>query len=140
MLAHLREYQEVFPYLCSKILPPNPNCADHIHLLIFFMYGSMSKESFAPLLMASFPHDVWMALWEAYGDTNIPPFPRDIISLAASILVSSILDEIPPPDTPINFTNPVLSTNASDSVQPEKSCLPTLASWDDFLPDMQRCS
>ena len=64
MLNHLREHQEVIPSLCSKI-PPS---FKYLSKLLGFMYNSMSKESFAPLLMESFPHDVWMALWEAYGD------------------------------------------------------------------------
>ena len=80
MLVHLREHQEVIPLLCSKI-PPSFN---YLHLLLHFMYNSMSKESFAPLLVASFLHDVWMALWEAYGYPNIPPFPNEILSFVAS--------------------------------------------------------
>lgn len=64
MLDHLREHQEVIPSLCSKI-PPS---FKYLSKILGFMYNSMSKESFASLLMESFPHDVWMALWEAYGD------------------------------------------------------------------------
>ena len=75
MLDHLREHQEVIPHLYSKILPPHPNWEEYLHLLLHFMYNSMSMKSFAPLLMESFPHDVWMAIWEAYEDTNISPFP-----------------------------------------------------------------
>ena len=64
----------------------------------------MSKEYFSPLLMASFPQDVWMALWEAYGDPQVSPFPEDILSLVTSVLVSPTPDEITPPDTPIDST------------------------------------
>ena len=75
MLDNLREHKEVFPSLYSKITPS----FEYLHSLLHFMYSSMSKESFSPLLMASFPHDVWMALWEAYGDPRVPPFPEDIL-------------------------------------------------------------
>ena len=81
------------------------------------MYNNMNKESFAPLLMASFPRDVWMALWEAYGDPCVPPFLEDILSLAAPVLVPPTPDEITPPDTPVDSTDPVPASDASDSVQ-----------------------
>ena len=68
ILDHLREHQDVIPYLCLKILPPHPNWENYLHHLIHFMYQSMSRESFAPLLMDSFAQDVLMALWEAHGD------------------------------------------------------------------------
>ena len=77
MLDHLREHQEVIPYLYSKI-PPS---FEYLPFLLRFMYNNMSMKSFAPLLMASFPHDVWMALWEAYGDPCVPPFPENILHL-----------------------------------------------------------
>ena len=80
MLDHLREHQEVLPSLCSKIPPSFKYLSKHLN----FMYNNMSKESFAPLLMASFPHDVWMAL---YGDPNISTFHEDIISLVTPIMV-----------------------------------------------------
>ena len=67
MIDHLREHEEVFLYLYSNIFPPNTNWG-HLSLLLYFMYNSMSKESFTPLSKASNPHDIWMCLWEAYGD------------------------------------------------------------------------
>ena len=135
MLDHLRQHHEVLPCLYSQILPPNFNWK-HLSNLLGFLYNSMSKEYFSPLLMASFPHDVWMVLWEAYGDPNIPPFPGDIISLVTSAMVPPTLDEISPPETPMDSIDSVPATNASDLVQQEISCLPTLASWDDFLLDI----
>ena len=54
--------------------------------------------------------------------------------LIPSVAVDSSLDEITPPDAPITPTDLVLATNALDSVQQDTSCLPTSASWDDFLP------
>lgn len=60
------------------------------------MYRRMNKESFSPLLMASFPHDVWMDLWKEYEDPCVPPFPKDIISLGTSAIVPSNPDEISP--------------------------------------------
>ena len=67
MLDHLRQHQEVLPCLYSQILPPNFNWK-HLSNLLGFLCNGMSKESFLPLLMPNFPHDIWMALWEAYGD------------------------------------------------------------------------
>ena len=67
MIDHLREHKEVFPYLYSKIFPPNTNWG-YLSLLLLFMYNNMSKEYFSPLSKESSPHDVWMCLWEAYED------------------------------------------------------------------------
>ena len=44
--------------------------------------------------------------------------------------------EILPLDAPIASTDPVLATDAPDSVQQETPCLPTSASWDKFLLDI----
>ena len=51
-------------------------------------------------------------------------------------VVSSTLDEISPPNSPIDSTDLVPSTDASNLEQQETLCLPTSTSWDDFLPDM----
>ena len=93
-------------------------------------------ESFAPLLMAIFPHDVWMALWEAYGDPKIPPFLGDIISLANLVMVPQTIGEIKPADAHFASTSPIPAKNSLDLVQQKITCLPTLALWDDFLPDI----
>ena len=101
----------------------------------------MGKKSFSPLRMTrmtSFPHDLWMTLWEAYGDSCVPPFLEDILHPVTPVMVPSTLVEILPPDAPIASTDLVPSTNAPDSVQYKISCLPTLASWDDFLLDIER--
>ena len=98
----------------------------------------MHKESFAPHLMASFPHDVWMDLSAAYRDTNISPFLEDIISLVTPIMVPPTPYEIPPPDTLVDSTDLVLAIDASDLVQQEILCLPTSSSWDEFLLDIAR--
>ena len=76
----------------------------------------MSKESFAPLSMASFPRDIWMALWEAYGDPTVPLFPEDILPPVTLVMVLAPPDEIPPYDAPIAMTDLVLATNALDLV------------------------
>ena len=133
IIGHLREHKEVFPSLYLKIVPS----FEYLSSLLRFMYRSMSQESFAPLLMASFPHDVWMALWEAYGDSHVPPFLEDILHPLTPAMVSSTPDEI----TPLAHVAPthlVLAIDASDSVQQEIPCLLTSASWDDFLPDIAR--
>ena len=83
-------------------------------------------------------HDMWMAHWKKYGDPTIPPFPDDILFFAASFMVPPTPKEIPPPNTLVAPTDLVLAIDASDSVQQDPSCLPTPASWDDFLPDIAR--
>ena len=81
------------------------------------MYSSMGKEFSSPLLMASFPHDVWMALWEAYGDPRVPPFPEDILHPITPVMVPSTPIEISPPNSPFDSPDPVPATDASDLVQ-----------------------
>ena len=76
----------------------------------------------------------WMFLWEHYGDPNIPPFPKELIPPVED---DTSLDEITPPN-PITTIDLVLASYASDSMQQEILCLPTSASWDDFLPDMEK--
>ena len=112
IIGHLREHKEVFPSLYSKIAPS----FEYLHSLLCFMYSSMSRESFAPLLMESFPHDLWMALWEAYGDPCVPPFPEGILHPVTPIMVPSTLVEISPVDSPVDSIDPVPATDASDSV------------------------
>lgn len=98
----------------------------------------MSKEYFSPLLIASFPHDVWMALWEAYEETNFSPFLEEIMSLVTPVMVPPTLDEISPLDSLVDSTDLVPTTDASDSMQQEIPCLRTSASWDEFLLDIVR--
>ena len=77
----------------------------------------MSKESFSPFRMTNFPHDVWMALWEAYGDPCVPPFLEDILHPVTLVMVPSTLVEISPLDSPVDCTNSVPTIYAYDSVQ-----------------------
>ena len=51
-------------------------------------------------------------------------------------MVSLTLDEITPFDAPISTTDLVPTIDASNSMQQDLPCLPTLASWDDFLPNI----
>ena len=81
-------------------------------------------------IKSSNPYVTWMYLWEKYGDPNIPPFLEDLLPPVAA---DSSSDEITPP-TPIAPTDLVLVTDASDSVQQDHLCLPTLSSCNDFLP------
>ena len=75
----------------------------------------MSKEYFAPLRMEIFPHDIWMSIWEAYGDPCVPPSPEDILHLVTLAMVSSTPDEITPPSS-VAPIDPVPATDASDSM------------------------
>ena len=58
------------------------------------------------------PYDIWMFLWETYGDPTIPPFPKELIPPVA---VDTSSDEITPP-VPIAPTNPGSAIDASDLV------------------------
>ena len=78
------------------------------------------------------PYDLWMYLWETYGDPSIPPFPQDLLPPVAAITSS---DEITPPP-PAASTDPIPATDASDSVQQDTSCLPPLPSCDDFYSNI----
>lgn len=112
IIGHLREHNKVFPSLYSKIMP----LFEYLSSLLCFMYKSMSKKSFSPLLMAIFSHDFWMALWEAYGDLRVPPFPKDILHPVTLAMVSSTPDEI----TPLALFAPtdlVIAIDDSDSMQ-----------------------
>ena len=80
-------------------------------------------------IKSSDPYVYWMFLWETYGDPSIPPFPKELIPPVAADTSS---DEITPP-APVA---PVPATDASDSVQQDTSCLPTLPSCDDFVADI----
>ena len=63
------------------------------------------------------PYDMWMALWKKYGDPTVPPFPYDILSFVASVMVPPTPEEISPLDTPIAPTDLVPAIDALDSVQ-----------------------
>ena len=82
-------------------------------------------------LHATDPYFYWMFLWETYGDPAIPPFPKALIPLVATDTSSN---EITPP-APVAPTDPVTASDASDSVQQDPTCLPTLPSCD-FLADI----
>ena len=76
-------------------------------------------------------YDIWIYLWEMYGDPHIPPFPKDILP---PVVVASSPDNITPLDASIATIDLVLTIDALDLVQQEPSYLPTLPSCDDFLP------
>ena len=94
----------------------------------------MSKESFSPLKMAHFSYDIWMSIWEAYGDPCLPPSLEDILHLVTPVMTPTPPDEITPPDALVATSDLVPATAVLDPVQQETSCLPTLTSWENFLP------
>ena len=93
-------------------------------------------DCFVVLRKESNPYELWMCLWKAYGDPQVPPFLEEILPPVTPVMVPTTLVEIIPLDAPIATTNPILATNASNLVQQEPPCLPTSTSWDDFLPDI----
>ena len=76
----------------------------------------MSKEYFAPLRMASFPHDIWMSIWDAYGDPCVPLFPEDILHPVTPVMVPSTLVEISPPNSCVDSAYPISAIDVSNSV------------------------
>ena len=117
-------------------MPDLEYTVDQINILIPTLFRHMEykilKKTFK--IKSSDPYVYWMYLWEHYGDPTIPPFPKELIPPAAADTSS---DEITPP-APVVPTDPVPAIDASDSVQQEILCLPTSASWDGFLPDMEK--
>ena len=90
-------------------------------------YGILERMS---NIKSSNPYVFWMHLWETYGDPNIPPLPKDLLP---TVVADSSLDEI----TPLALvapTDPIPAIDASNLVQQDPLCLPTLPSCDDFLP------
>ena len=132
IIVHLREHPRLLPYLYS--IPPHFDWT-YIINLNQFLSKSMSRESFGPLRLSHFPYDIWWSIWEAYGDPCDPPSPVDFLHPVTPTMVSSTPDEI----TPLALvapTDPVPATDASDSVQQDTSCLPTLSSCEEFLSDI----
>ena len=101
--------------------------------LVVIILNSLSFIDHHKLIVKIWPpHDYWMYLWKKYGDSNIPPFPEDILPPVAADTSS---DEITPPP-PVAPTNLVTATDALDSVHQDTICLPTLPSCEDFLSDI----
>ena len=100
------------------------------------IFINIIMDCFVVLRKASNPYELWMCLWKAYGDPQVPPFPEDIPPPITPIMVPTTPVEIIPPNALVSFTDPVPATNAPNSVQQETSCLPILASWDGFLPNI----
>ena len=139
VIDHLKsEHKEVFPYLCSNKLISNTKIQPPLYRLWDIIILNLSFDTKHVINKLIHYHDMWMALWKKYGDPTVPPFPDDILSFVASVMVPPTPEEIPPPDTLVAPTNPIPTIDASDSVQQEILCLPTLPSCDDFLPDIAR--
>ena len=132
IIDHLREHPGLLPYLYS--MPPHFEWT-YIINLNQFLRKSMSRESFGPLRLAHFPCDIWWSIWEAYGDPCDPPSLVDFLHPVTLAIVSSTPDEITPP-AHVAPIDPIPATDASDPVQQETSCLPTLPSCEDFLSDI----
>ena len=78
------------------------------------IYFSANPYCFDVIDKFNYPYEIWMGPWKAYGDPSVPPFLEDILSLVTSIMVPSILNDIPPPDTLVASTNLVLASKAPD--------------------------
>ena len=60
-----------------------------------FLHMDMEVMDSLDELKSTNLHDIWIYLWEIYGDPHIPPFPKDLLPLAVA---TSSLDGITPPD------------------------------------------
>jgi hypothetical protein len=139
VLDNLRsDHKEVFPFLCSNKLISNTELQPPLYILWDIIILNLDFDTKHVINMITYPHDMWMALWKKYGDPIVHPFSDDILSFVALVMVPPTPEEIPPPDTPIAPIDPVPPKDASDSVQQQIPCLPTSASWDEFLPDIAR--
>lgn len=116
----------VLPYV--RVLEYNLETSSLIDTILFLYMDYEVLDSLIDL-KAFYHYDNYIYLWEMYGDPNIPPFPKDLIP---PVVVNSSLDEITSP-APVDPTDLVPATDASDSVQQDPLCLPTLPSCDDFL-------
>ena len=86
---HLRsEHKEVFPYLCSNELISETEIKTPLYRLWDIIILNLSFDTKHVINKLKYPHDMWMALWKKYGDPIVPPFPDDILSFVASIMVS----------------------------------------------------
>ena len=133
IIDHLRrEHKEVFPFLCSKELPSNYSIP--IKIIMSIIYFSVNDYCFDVIDKFTDPYDIWMALWKAYGDPKVPPFPEDILPPVTLVMVPITPVVITPPNAHVSSIDLVPATNALDLVQQTIPCLPTSASWDDFLP------
>ena len=97
------------PY-ARALLYDNDTCSILCQALFLHMVDSVMDS--LDDLKSNFLYDIWIHLWEMYGDPHIPPFIKDLIPLVAA---DSSSDEITPP-APISPIDPALATNASDSV------------------------
>jgi len=113
IIDHLREHPELLPYLYS--LPPYFDWT-YVLNLIDFLCNSMSKESFPPFSLGTFPYEYWMSLWKYYGDPSDPYSLVKILPPVTLAMVSSTSDEIIPLAL-VAPTDPILATDTLDSVQ-----------------------
>ena len=129
VLTYLSEHN-AYPY--AKGLSYNGDIGSIICCELF-LHMDMEVMDSPDDMMSTNLYDIWIYLWEMYGDPHIPPFPKDILP---PIVAASSLDEITPPDALVATTDIVLAKCAPYLVHYDLLCLPISASWDDFLPDI----
>ena len=74
-------------------------------------------DYFIVLRKASNPFEIWMCLWKAYGDPQVPPFLEDILPLVTPIVVPTTLVEIIPHDALVASIDLVPTSNSPNLVQ-----------------------
>ena len=110
VLTYLSEH-DAFPYV--KGLSYNCDTSSIIcHAL--FLYMDMKVMDSLDDMKSIDLYDIWIYLWELYGDPKIPPFSKYLIPL---VVVASSPDEITPPDAPVASTNLVSAIDAPNLVQ-----------------------
>ena len=117
VIDHLRsEHKEVFPFLCSNELISDTEMQPPLYILWDIIIMNLDFDTQHVINKITYPHDMWMALWKKYGDPTVPPFLDDILSFVASVMVPPTPKEIPPLDAPVDSTDPVPTTYASNLV------------------------
>ena len=79
-----------------------------------FLYMDIEVMDSLDVMTSNDLYDIWIYLWELYGDPHIPPFPKDLLPLVAT---ASSLDEITPQNALVSPTNLIVDIDASDLVQ-----------------------
>lgn len=109
VIPYLNQHN-VLPY-ARGLLYDEDTCS--IICCALFLFMDMEVMDSLDDLKSKDLYDIWIHLWEMYGDPHIPPFPKDLLPLVAA---TSSPYEITPSDAHVAPTDPISATNALDSV------------------------
>ena len=109
VLTYLSQHNAL-PY--AKGLSYNGDTSSIICLALFLHMDMEVMDSLDDMKSTIF-YDIWIYLWEMYGDPHIPPFPQDLLP---PVVVASSLDEITPLDASVAITDIVPAIDDSNSL------------------------